>query len=318
MGQRIKSIRKWASAALGAALLTTSFITGAGAVNALPDELPYLVSVVPGTVGGSGKIVIVGAIGYTSTYANPNCASDSYEPRQMVTSTSLVTIGGTTYTSPLMSTWATATTHRSKTTKLTTPCSTSSGQRLSAPSWTDTYHMRTWSVDYTCQPAGTKLSVVYMYGLAQWVVPPKTIPDNGPLPASCGAGTGGGSDHCGCGNSGTGGTQHGLPGTAPSGSAAHGGGPAIAPGVTTDVAPAPARAAGTGGSTIVPGTAPVAPAAPGRTAGRGLAVQTAVAADTTTAPDQSALAGWSALAGLFGLGFAAHAARRLRCSHRTD
>lgn len=317
MGHRITSIRKWASAALGAALLTTSIITGAGAANALPLNMPYYASVVPGAVGGSGKIVIVSAIGYTATYANPNCASDSYKPWQIHPAESLVTIGGTLHTSSPMNTWATATMHRSKTTKLTTPCSTSSGQRLSAPSWVTTYDMRTWSVDYTCQPAGTKLDIVMLLEGAVWRPALSAIPDNGPLPASCGAGSAGGSDHCGCGgSSGTGGTQHGQPGTAPSGSAAHGGS-AITTGATTGTPAAPARAAGTGASTFVPGTAPVAPVAPALTAGRGLAVQTAVAADTT-APDQSALGSWCALAGLLAVGFAAHAARRFRRSHRTD
>ncbi|MGY3567925.1 hypothetical protein [Sinomonas sp. RB5] len=311
MGHSIPTIRKWASAALGAALLTTSIITGAGAANALPLRLPSAFSVVPGAVGGSGKIVIVSAIGYTATYANPSCASDSYAPWKTKPALSQVTIGSTVHTSPPMNTWAT-TTSQSKTTKMTTPCFTASGQRLSAPSWVTTYDMRTWSLDYTCQPAGTKVGIVLRYGGANFgPTEPVVVPDNGPLPASCG----GGSDHCGCGGSGTGGTQHGQPPIGTSGSAARGGGSAVVTGATTVVTAAPARATG-GGSMVAPGAPSVAPpAAPAPAVGRGLAVQTAVDAGAD-GPDQPALAPWSVITGLLGLAMAAVASRPFRRPRR--
>ncbi|GAB2734513.1 hypothetical protein [Sinomonas soli] len=189
MGHRILPIRRWASAAIGAALLTTSLVTGASAANAGLSFDGY-VNVTPGTVPGSGTVSITsgdGASGAYSvvTFSDQRCTGQGGSYLHPNTTAS-ITIGSSTYTAPDVTQWTRAQSNGYHFDNVT--CKDAAGNTLSGVAVSVTEYSLTWTADYSCRPAGTAVSasIAFSGTPSNWVYgSPTTIPANGQLPASC-------------------------------------------------------------------------------------------------------------------------------------
>jgi hypothetical protein len=169
-------IRKWVSAALGAALLCTSLVTGLGSANAAAVG-DFSGRIVVGATGGSGTIIYSSPLSWTTAFKDSRCRPYSGSTTQPAPSDlrAVVTIGGKVYTSPLVSQWPTQTT-----TVAAKGCSGQTGW-LPDPVGTLTETGPKWSMSYSCLAAGTRVIVADSRGY----VYADSVPANGPLPASC-------------------------------------------------------------------------------------------------------------------------------------
>jgi hypothetical protein len=169
-------IRKWVSAALGAALLCTSLVTGLGSANAAAVG-DFSGRIVAGATGGSGTIIYSSPLSWTTAFKDSRCRPYSGSTTQPAPSDlrAVVTIGGKVYTSPLVSQWPTQTT-----TVAAKGCSGQTGW-LPDPVGTLTETGPKWSMSYSCLAAGTRVIVADSRGY----VYADSVPANGPLPASC-------------------------------------------------------------------------------------------------------------------------------------
>jgi hypothetical protein len=181
--QKSLPIRRWLSVALGAALLGTSLVTGLNTANASVG-LGITGTITPGTTGGIGTVTFSFREGVTTAYNDPRCVPSTYLQAPPPGAGAVVTIGGKTYTSPPASQW----TPRSTTTP-TTGCygpapagqPPYAGQYFPDAVGTETDHLLTWSMNYSCRAAGTPVILADSSGVGLST----SIPANGPLPASC-------------------------------------------------------------------------------------------------------------------------------------
>lgn len=178
MGQRIKSIRKWASAALGAALLTTSIITGVGAANAAPAGITGTLAVSAGSTGGSGTITYTAPTKSVLSFNDPKCnySTPLWDATHTRLNMGVLHRYYPPYPSSLPSTVLSV--------DHLTGCQ-SADHTYSNPTATGTrtLYEGTWTIPYACMPAGTPIT---MSSPGVTITPqPLAVPDNGPLPASC-------------------------------------------------------------------------------------------------------------------------------------
>jgi hypothetical protein len=185
-------VRAWMTAAIGAALLGTSLVCGAGTANAADPSTPSWVidhTITPGAVGGSGTVTFSTQTLYRETFSDPNCAPLE---RTAPNGTLTIDIGNSTssfeliHYSPPLSQWPSTTS--TATDPSITSCTTTSGTAVPATA-TVTRTVATWSLDYSCQSAGTAIVASFsddpntnpslLWG-GTW---PWKVPDNGPLPA---------------------------------------------------------------------------------------------------------------------------------------
>lgn len=183
MSYKSALIRKWVSAALGAALLGTSLVMGLSAANAASRGEIGSRIITPGTVGGSGTITYSYPHKNTTEYNDSRCVPFPSTPNPLPYLDAIVTIGGKVYKSPLVSQWPTQTTTRPITGCYgPAPVGQPVGQYFPDAVGTDTLTSFTWSMNYRCQAAGTPVILGDSRVGAGYTT---SVPANGPLPASC-------------------------------------------------------------------------------------------------------------------------------------